>query len=262
MQIQGLRAYLISRSELAPDWLILYAATFAIQLLCASLRGGVAYIALWVLFKLARQPTVYLHTIVVLIAYGPLALSLLTLILPFAGSWPPAHTKARYPTQTEQDLYLRALAQIRRADPYLRTPRRWYVQDSEQESASAYADSLLVNSGLLEHENATPLLAQALAHLNSSDARLTAALQRLTLPLPATIPRGLATICALASGNAAMWPLKGSWAAYWRTREHHARQHAEQLLAGSEQPSAQPHSPPPTRAQIGPQTALADLKGE
>lgn len=131
MDTKGLRAFLISPEELKPDWLILYAATFAIQLLCASLRGGVAYIALWLLFKLAGQPTVYLHTIVALIAYGPLAVSLLTLILPIAASWPPAELKARYPTESEQCLYRTALQEIGRREGVC-PPRQWYVLDSDQ----------------------------------------------------------------------------------------------------------------------------------
>lgn len=229
MDTKGLRAYLISPEELKLDWLILYAATFAIQLLLASLRGGIAYVALWFLFKLAGEPTGYLHLIVFAIAYGPLAFSLLTLIVPVAASWPPAETNARYPSQSEQDLYKTALAKVRQVDQTVRAPRQWYLHDADETTAIAYADSMLISRGLLEHQHSPFLLAQALRHLNTSDARLKAAVGRLTITPPDTLPRGLKTICALASGTAGMWPLTGSWDAYWRTREHDARTYAEQL---------------------------------
>jgi hypothetical protein len=84
------------------------------------------------------------------------------------------------------------------------------VHDSYETTATAYADSMLISRGLLEHQHSPFLLAQALYHLNSSDARLKAALGRLTITPPDTLPRGLRAICALASGTAGMWPLKGS----------------------------------------------------
>lgn len=44
--------YLISPKELMGSWLILYLATFALQLPCASIRAFVAYPPLWLTFKL------------------------------------------------------------------------------------------------------------------------------------------------------------------------------------------------------------------
>jgi hypothetical protein len=124
MDTKGLRAYLISPEQLKPDWLILYAATFAIQLVLASLRGGLAYVGLWFLFKLAGEPTGYLHPIVLAVAYGPLAFSLLTLVVPLAASWPPADTNARYPSESDQALYKTALSKVRQADRSVRAPRQ------------------------------------------------------------------------------------------------------------------------------------------
>lgn len=81
--------YVISPKELSVGWVMLYAATFVLQLPCAAIRALVAYPVLWVSFKLAGLFVgVYLghvHTIALIIAYGPLALSLATLILPLGG---------------------------------------------------------------------------------------------------------------------------------------------------------------------------------
>ncbi len=48
--------YLISPKELSPSWLLLYLATFALQVPCAAIRGFVAYPVIWLFFKLASCP--------------------------------------------------------------------------------------------------------------------------------------------------------------------------------------------------------------
>lgn len=225
--------YVISPKELSPGWIMLYAATFALQLPCAAIRALVAYPILWVAFKLigpfiGEYPG-HIHTVALIVAYGPLALSLLTLILPLGGWWWEQREGGRAPSERERLIYEDAISQLKQADPNLREPRRWFVIDVEQENAAAYADTLLVNRGLLDSGYLQAVLAHELGHLNSSDGRLTAALCRITTPPRGQVRRGLKTICFLASGAAGMWPLRAAWGAYWRHREHQADQYATNL---------------------------------
>ncbi len=142
--------YFISPKELSPSWLLLYLATFALQVPCAAIRGFVAYPVIWLLFKLLGQPTTLVHLIALVIGYGPLAISLATLVLPLGSWWWEQQAGGRSPSEREQLVYQDALAQLRNADPGLREPRRWFVLDEEIENAGAYADTLMVTRGLLD----------------------------------------------------------------------------------------------------------------
>ena len=81
----GTSRYLIGLQEISPGWVGLYAVTFAIQLLCAAVRGVIAYPVLWVIFKILGQSTGMVHTLAWIVGYGPLILSGATLILPLGG---------------------------------------------------------------------------------------------------------------------------------------------------------------------------------
>ncbi len=221
--------YLISPKELSPSWLLLYLATFALQVPCAAIRGFVAYPVIWLFFKLLGQPTSSVHVIALVVGYGPLALSLATLILPLGSWWWEQQAGGRSPSEREQLIYQDALAQLRQANPSLREPRRWFVLDEENEGAAAYADTLMVTRGLLDSGYLEPVLAHELGHLNTSDGRLTAALRRITTPPREQVPRGLKTLCFLATGAIGMWPLRAAWGGYWRSREHHADHYAAHL---------------------------------
>ena len=221
--------YLISPKELSPSWLLLYLATFALQVPCAAIRGFVAYPVIWLFFKLAGQPTSPVHLIALVVGYGPLALSLATLVLPLGGWWWEQQAGGRTPSEREQLIYQDALAQLRQANPRLREPRRWFVLDEENEGAAAYADTLMVSRGLLDSGYLEPVLAHELGHLNTSDGRLTAALCRITTPPRGQAHRGLKILAFLATGAIGMWPLRAAWGAYWRSREHHADHYAAQL---------------------------------
>jgi Zn-dependent protease with chaperone function len=221
--------YFISPKELSPSWLLLYLATFALQVPCAAIRGFVAYPVIWLLFKLLGQPTTLVHLIALVIGYGPLAISLATLVLPLGSWWWEQQAGGRSPSEREQLVYQDALAQLRNADPGLREPRRWFVLDEEIENAGAYADTLMVTRGLLDSGYLEPVLAHELGHLNTSDGRLTAALCRITTPPRGQVHRGLKTISFLATGAIGMWPLRAAWGAYWRSREHHADHYAAHL---------------------------------
>ncbi len=226
--------YLIRPKEISPGWVLLYATTLGLQLFCASFRAFIAYPILTVFAWLFAMFTggihvPYIHLLAVFIGYGPLALSLLTLILPIDGWWWEQSEGARSPSEREQLIFDDAIEQLRHADPALREPRRWCVLDRDEENAAAYADTLMVTRGLLEGPLLTGVIAHELGHLNSSDARLTAALHRLTTPPRGHVRRGLKTICFFATGAAGMWPVRAAWGAYWRHREHEADNYAAQL---------------------------------
>jgi Zn-dependent protease with chaperone function len=225
--------YVISPKELSPSWIMLYAATFMLQLPCAAIRAFVAYPILWVASKMigpfiGAYPT-HIHTIALIVAYSPLAISLLTLILPLGGWWWEQQAGGRTPSERERLVYDDAIAQLRQINPSMREPRRWFVLDTDQEQAAAFSDTVMVSRGLLDSGYLPAVLAHELGHLNTSDARLTAALYRLTTPPRGRMRFGLKTICFFATGAAGMWPLQAAWGAYWRHREHQADQYAANL---------------------------------
>ncbi|HEY3759150.1 MAG TPA: M48 family metalloprotease [Solirubrobacteraceae bacterium] len=227
---------LITRAELSPSWLLPYAVTFALQAMCAGFRAFVAYPVLWLAFTLLHWPKSPLHLIVLAIAYGPLALSLATLILPAGGWLWQQRIGARTPSQREQAIFAQAFAELRNCDPTLRPPPRWCVQDAAEPNAAVYADTLMLTRGLLESSYLTAVLAHELGHLNTSDARLTAVLVRMTTPPRTQLRKPLRTIALVATGAATAWATRVPWAAYWRTREYAADAYAARL--GQSQPLA------------------------
>jgi Zn-dependent protease with chaperone function len=226
---KGAGSYVISAKELSPGWVTLYAITFAIQVFCASVRATVAYPILWVVFKLVVHNTAPVHDLAFIAGYGPLALSFATLILPLGGWWWEQQAGARSPSEREQLVVEDAITTLRQADPDLRPPRRWCILDRPDLNASVYADTLMLTRGLLESGYLQGVLAHELGHLNSSDARLTAALYRLTTPPRKQVRRGLRTITLIATGGLAVMLTRAPWGAYWRAREHHADHYAANL---------------------------------
>jgi Zn-dependent protease with chaperone function len=226
----GSDTFLIRANEFAVNWLVLYAVTFALALLCGLIRAILAYQIFWIALKLLGEPTSPVEGLVALVAYGPLALSLATLVLPVGGPWCEQRSKARSPSQREQLVLDDAIATLKAANPGLRPPRRWLVHESDDPKAWVYADTLTVTCGLLESGYLQGVLAHELAHLNSSDARLAAALHRLTTPPRAQTRRGLiGTISLFASGGFALRVTRSAWASYWLAREHHADNYADDL---------------------------------
>jgi Zn-dependent protease with chaperone function len=222
-------AYVISAEEISPGWVLLYASTFAIQALCAVIRGLIVYPLLWLIFTILGKSTASVHTLALIVAYGPLALSFATLLLPL-GSWLwMQQAGGRTPSQRERLVYEDALAILTQADPRLRPPRRWFVLDQPEPNAAAYADTLMLTRGLLESGYLEPVLAHELGHLNSSDARLTAALHRLTTPPRRRMRFPLRTLSFLVSGALGVWVTRTPWAAYWRAREFQADRYAAGL---------------------------------
>jgi Zn-dependent protease with chaperone function len=206
--------------------------TFAIQAFCASVRGLIAYPLLWLAFTILGRSTAPLHVVAWIVGYGPLILSVATLLLPLGGWLWMQQSGGRTPSERERLIYEDALAILTRADPQLRPPRRWFVLDAPNINAAAYADTLMLTRGLLESGFLEPVLAHELGHLNTSDARLTASLHRLTTPPRKRMPFPLRTIGFLSSGALGVWMTRAPWAAYWRAREFQADQYAAKLGQG------------------------------
>jgi Zn-dependent protease with chaperone function len=228
----GTSQYLIGLQEISPGWVGLYAVTLAIQLLCAAVRGVIAYPVLWVMFKILNQPTGMAHTLAWIVGYGPLILSGATLILPLGGWLWQQQSGGRAPSERERLIYDDALERLAQANPGLRAPQRWFVIDEPVLNAAVYANTLMLTRGLIESGLVEPVLAHELGHLNSSDGRLTAALHRLTVPPRGRLRFPLKTLGLIFSGGAGVWVMRVPWAAYWRAREYRADAYAATLGQG------------------------------
>jgi Zn-dependent protease with chaperone function len=225
-------AYLIRARELAPAWLSLYAVSLWIQAFCAPLRAAVSYGVLWLVLTVLGKSTAWLHLIAWMIGYGPLIFSVATLLLPLGGWLWQQQSGGRTPSERERLIYEDALSVLSQVDPRLRPPRRWFVLDEQTVNAAAYADTLMITRGLIESGYLEAVLAHELGHLNSSDARLTAALHRLTTPPRRRLRFPLRTLGFLVSGALGVWLMRLPLSAYWREREFQADRYAAALGQG------------------------------
>lgn len=232
-----LRDHLIGLADLNLGWIPLYVATFALAFLCGWLRSIAAALILLIvqlftilLFDL-RLPVKMLALV---IGFGPLLISLATLVLPLGGWWFQQSEGGRKPSEREEAVFDAAFEQLRSADPGLRAPHRWFVLDSPEINASAYGNTLMVTRGLLDSYGLVAVLAHELGHLNSSDARVSAAVYRLTTPPREPLGKPLRTLGWLISGRAAIGVMRSPWAMYWRRREIVADAYAARLGQGPE----------------------------
>lgn len=229
----GPGTYLRRANELASSWPVLYTVTFALALLCGVIRTAVAYPILWVALKLLGEPASRVNDLTLLVGYGPLVLSLATLIFPVGGLWWKLRLGVRAPSRSERLVFERAISTLTAASPALSRPRRWFVLESHELTAWVYADTLMLTRGLIASGLLEGVLAHELAHLNSSDARLAAALHRLTTPPRGEMRRGLRTISLFATGGFALSVTRAQWDAYWRGREQRADRFAADLGQGA-----------------------------
>src|ERR1039457_4743018 len=192
-------------------------------------RGTLAYVVLWLAFTITGKSTVHVNTLATVIAYGPLVLSFATLILPLGGWWWEQQSGGRSPSERERLVFEDAITSLTYHDPGLRPPRRWFVTDEQEQNAAVYADTLMITRGMLESGYLEAVLAHELGHLNSSDARLAAALHRMTTPPRWEVHWGLRTIALIATGGLAVRLTRAPWGVYWRAREHHADLYAANL---------------------------------
>jgi Zn-dependent protease with chaperone function len=225
------RAYVIRRGELNPGWITLYAITWGLQLVSAAVRYFIAYAVIWIPSKIEYWD-LPVHDLALLIAFAPLLISLATLVLPLGGWWFEQQAGGRQPSERERIAFDYAFAELAKADPALRPPRRWFVTDDQDPNACVYADTLMLTRGMLDNPFFPAVLAHELGHFNTSDGRLTAALYRLTTPPHKPVRFPLKGLAYLASGRLAMAPVQTAWAIYWRHREMLADDYAAKLGQG------------------------------
>jgi Zn-dependent protease with chaperone function len=227
-------AYVIRGGEIRPGWVLLYACTAGLGFIAGLFRGFVALPVVWVTFLILDWPTgAPMQTLLYVIAWGPLALSLVTLLLPLGGWLWQQQTGGRSPSGRERLIYDDALQLLKGRDPQVRAPRRWFVLDDPLPNAAVYADTLMLTRGLIDSGHLEAVLAHELGHLNSSDSRLAAALHRMTTQPRRRLRFPFATVGFLLSGALPIWVTRVPWASYWRAREFAADDYAAKLGQGT-----------------------------
>jgi Zn-dependent protease with chaperone function len=225
------RDHLIGVVDLNFRWITLYLATWVLQWFTWVFRYFAALLVL-VIVNWIGGWDLPVHLIALVIGAFPLVLSLATLVLPLGGWWLRQQSGARRPSEREQATFEVAFEELRGAYPYLRPPHRWFVLDEASANAYSYANTLMVSRALLESPFFPAVLAHEMGHLNTSDARVTAAIYRImTWPRePLGFPFRL--IGFLISGRIGFWIMQKPWAIYWRRREHDADAYAASLGQG------------------------------
>jgi Zn-dependent protease with chaperone function len=227
-----MRDHLIGLADLNFGWIPLYVATWALQWFTAAFRYLAALAVLWVINAILGFG-LPIHALALIIGFAPLIISLGTLILPLGGWWHQQVEGGRRPSEREQAVFEMAFEQLRAADPNLRVPHRWYVLDSTEANALAYADTLGVTRAVLDSPSFPAILAHELGHLNSSDARVSAAVYRITTWPREPAEKPFKLLGFLVSGRLGFWPMRIPWAIYWRHREEIADQYAAKLGQGT-----------------------------
>jgi Zn-dependent protease with chaperone function len=193
------------------------------------------------------------------LALIPTAWAIFALITPFGGGWWwRTNMGGREPSERERGAYEEALKQLRlHASAPLVEPGGWFVLDVPESDAAVCGNTLALSRGLFETAYLPAVLAHELGHLNTSDGRLTAALNRLVIHPPPRMSereprreplkisaddRILLTITVLgallwlvrkavafARGGFGLRLLAPFWGSYWREREYLADQYAARL---------------------------------
>jgi Zn-dependent protease with chaperone function len=194
------------------------------------------------------------------LALIPTGWALFALITPLGGGWWwSQNLGGREPSERERTAYQDAIDLLlgHAAGP-VRQPSGWLVLDSPQADAAVCGDTLMLSRGLLESDFLPAVIAHELGHLNTSDGKLTASINRLVinpLPLrrqqkqpkegtalllaPDSMLLGITFIgafiwltrklIAFAKGGFALRILAPFWGSYWREREYIADQYAASL---------------------------------
>jgi Zn-dependent protease with chaperone function len=226
-----LSEHLIRPSDVNPRWILLYAVTWALQWLTAGFRYFAALLVLTIVNWIGGWD-LPVHYLALIVGFYPLVISLATLVLPLGGWWFQQQMGGRRPSERERDAFELAFEQLQSADPNLRAPRRWFVTDDPDPNAAAYADALMVTRSLLDSPSFPAVLAHEMGHLNTSDARVTAAVYRITTPPREPLEFPFRLLAFLISGRIGMVLVKAPWAAYWRRREAVADEYAAKLGQG------------------------------
>jgi Zn-dependent protease with chaperone function len=194
------------------------------------------------------------------LALIPTGWAIFALVTPLGGGWWwRANMGGRDPSERERTAYNDAIELLQaHTNMPLWLPSLWFVTDEPQPDAAVCGETLLLSRGLLENEYLPAVLAHELAHLATSDGRLTAAINRLIVnPLPKTREKQerqgnnvvvLGTerlLLAVTLFGATLWAarlvirfargglglrfLGAAWGGYWREREYTADQYAATL---------------------------------
>jgi Zn-dependent protease with chaperone function len=182
-----------------------------------------------------------------------LAWAFSALLVPLgAGGYLASSLGARRPTANEQQAYEDALTALR-LPANVKRPASLYILDSHELNACIIGDTLILNRSLFDSQYLEAVLAHELGHLNSMDARVTVAVNRLATPARATtnlrhnqttafksghslgLPVNLVILiirgCAGGLATDAMIP---AWSAWWRLREYIADTYAMRLGQGEQ----------------------------
>ena len=186
-------------------------------------------------------------------AYGvPIAFILWAtsgILLPLgAGRWLADDIGARRPTTLELEAYEDAIDTLAVGDNNARRPKHLYVLDENDLNACVVADTIIVNRELLNTGYSEAIIAHELGHLNSMDARVTVAVNRLGAfartsgalhqgyrEAAAEQGRGsclvgfVILVIRACSGGLANNMMAPAWASWWRLREYAADDYAARL---------------------------------
>lgn len=228
----------------------LYVATLALELLIgASTRWLLAYLAAaiaadFVSVGLSGETCAWVA------ALTPIGWSLLGVVLPSRGWVWGRRLGLRRPSSEERSAIEGAVEILRSVGPGVGEAVIYRVLDRPLPFAAARGQALVLARPIVESPALPAVIAHELGHLDSLDARLTEALNRLCLwddPLslsegdevggPPRIhdSRGGALwalfrlVARLSGGSAGVRLLSPAWAAYWRAREYAADSHAASL---------------------------------
>jgi Zn-dependent protease with chaperone function len=188
------------------------------------------------------------NTLPWIVVLGFLAWVLSALVAPVgAGGYFASSVGARAPTQTEQQAYEDALTALD-LPAGVKRPAYVYVLDEHDLNAAVAGDTLVINRSLFDSGFLEAVLAHELGHLNSMDARVSVAVNRLAGPAHATAPlrHGQTTswlsgrplpfhfglivlIIRGCSGGLATDAMTPAWSAWWRLREYVADTYAARL---------------------------------
>ncbi len=227
---------------------VLLAGTIALELPAAWLRLKLTQFFLHdavyhILYNIAFLTTVGIYVIA---GFG-IVRALAALVNPSGNSWWWRNREGgRQPSGPERVSFNDALDDLKAQDPKVRGPKHWFVVDNPDLEAAVCGDTLLLTRGMLDSDFLKPVLAHELGHLNTIDAKLTAALNRLIIKEPRRdperekeFPPGLPRL----AWRGAMWILRGGlglrvlappWGMWWRQREYEADQYAKHLGQGEE----------------------------
>ncbi len=258
----SLRDRLSAPLAFSPGSLVMYAATFALEVPVILVRVLLAFIACSIILVITGHPTIPAGKLDNL-ALIPTFWSVTALATPVgSGWWWRQRIGGRHPSQREQLAYTDAIELLAaNITTPLPKPGVWFVLDTPEPDAAVLGDALMLSRGLLESPHLPAVLAHELGHLATPDGRVTAALNRLVISPPiykaepheytqetreepaivdddAILLIALAVraaswtirkTIALARGGLGLWAMRTAWGRYWREREYTADHYAATL---------------------------------